>query len=128
MSGGNLKWGTKPGAMSVFNAGLSLNVAARKACTNIWIEDVNKRQAEREAARALKKAKEEGHRQGASRKYTREQVLCAKVWHNEAGLHPAYIGRRLNVPETTINQWVTELTCVKVKPTPAEVSLYLSQL
>lgn len=126
MSGSNLKWGTKPGNMTVFSPGMWLNSAAARACTNAWVEDVNKRQAERETKRALAKAKAEA--QPGPRKYTREQVVCAKVWHGEAGLHPAYISRRLNVPETTINQWLKEVTCIKVKPTPEETALFLSQL
>ena len=124
----NLKWGTKPGNMAVFSPGVWLNSAAARACTNAWVGDVNKRQAEREAERALKKSKAEGRGKGGPRKYTREQVLCAKVWSREAGLHSAYISRRLNVPESTVNQWVTELTCVRVKPTPEETALFLSQL
>lgn len=122
----NLKWGTKPGNMTVFNPGVWLNPAAAKACTNAWVEDVNKRQAEREAKRALAKAKAAA--QPKPRKYTREQVVCAKVWYNEVGLHAAYVSRRLNVPEQTVHQWVTELTCSKIKPTPEETALFLSQL
>lgn len=126
MSGGGLKWGTKPGNMTVFRPGAWLNAPALKACTNAWVEDVNKRQAEREAKRALAKAK--AATKASPRKYTREQVVCAKVWYTEVGLHTAYISRRLNVPEQTVYQWVTELTCVKIKPTPEETALFLSQL
>lgn len=123
---GNLKWGTKPGNMTVFSPGVWLNDPARKACTNAWVEDVNRRNVEREAKRALAKAKAAA--QPKPRKYTRQQVVCAKVWHNEAGLHPAYISRRLNVPEQTVYQWVRELTCVKITPTAEETAVCLSQL
>lgn len=125
---GNLKWDSKPGQMQVFHAGPKLSGAAYKACTNAWVEDVNKRQVERDAKRAAEKAKEQPNFQDKRCKYPREKVVCAKVWAKHGWKTNSYIAQRLEVPMQTVVQWVTELTHVKVTPTPEEVALYLSQL
>lgn len=125
---GNLKWHSKPGQMQVVHAGLQLNGAAYKASISAWVEDVNRRQAEREAKRAEAKTKMQPAYLDKRCKYTREQIVCAKVWARQGWKTSGYIAQRLGVPAGTVVQWVNEVTNSKVVPTPDEVSLYLSQL